>query len=186
MLDLTFDGVYLTGFQPFRDMPINPSWQCVKRLKATWTSPVPLTVAQWPVVYTKVPLVKAALVVHVGYSYKATCVSIERFGRSGPYVKPDEDGELPPICEPQTHKTAFDVDRMVSTIKGAGVPAEVSEDAGLYLCEYVYSRALVANEGRAIFVHVPKPEVLDESKISTAIGIIIREALQQLSTSDVT
>ncbi|KAH0483709.1 MAG: hypothetical protein KVP17_001449 [Porospora cf. gigantea B] len=186
MLDLTCDGVYLTGFQPFRDVQTNASWQCVKRLKATWTSPVPLTVAEWPVVYAKVPLVKAPLVVHVGYSYKAACVSIEMFGRTGPYVKPDEDGELPPlVCEPQTHKTVFDVDRMVSILKGAGVAAEVSQDAGLFLCEYVYSRALEANQGRAIFVHVPKAEVLDESQTSTAIGIIIHEALQQLSTLDV-
>ncbi len=57
--------------------------------------------------------------------------------------------------------TRFPVDHVVATLSGRGVPVRRSEDAGRYLCNYLYYRSMHAvwSRGTAsqtvLFVHIP-------------------------------
>lgn len=52
---------------------------------------------------------------------------------------------------------------MARALRSDGVPAEVSDDPGRFICNAVYLAALCGAEGwaaRSVFVHVPAPEEL--------------------------
>jgi pyroglutamyl-peptidase len=45
---------------------------------------------------------------------------------------------------------------LARAMRGAGVPARVSRDAGRYVCNHFYFLLLRRLAGRAVFVHVPR------------------------------
>lgn len=63
-------------------------------------------------------------------------------------------------CNFDSTKTCFDLERVCRQLSGlhtqgnAPIPYESSQDAGLYVCEYVYQKSLRICD-RAVFIHVP-------------------------------
>jgi pyroglutamyl-peptidase len=61
-----------------------------------------------------------------------------------------------------------------------GVEAETSSDAGRYLCEFSFYRALWATAGRAIFVHVPQlDQPYSKVQLAKAIVVVASEVVSQ-------
>lgn len=70
-------------------------------------------------------------------------------------------------------------------LKEAGVPAEISQDAGAYLCNYSYRHALACVGTRrlrpkVLFVHLPALEGTALAK-ETAASIMLKEAMGALT-----
>ena len=67
--------------------------------------------------------------------------------------------------------------------QGMGVEACVSEDAGHYLCDFVYFKSLHSMCGKSLFVHVPevgegKPYSIQQ--MSRGLSVIIKNIISQM------
>ncbi|XP_014209385.1 pyroglutamyl-peptidase 1 [Copidosoma floridanum] len=181
--------VLVTGFGPFGPYETNPSWEAVKLLpdffKTTKeSSNVNLVVVEVPVSYDHVTskikeLYKTytpSIILNVGVSAAATCLTIEKHACSKGYFKPDVFNQCP---------KEYDVDHVVlkSNCETQEVckiinecsdeincKAKISNDAGRYLCEYIYYQSLALGAPQVLFVHVPEERVYTSEQ--TAQGLL--------------
>ena len=159
--------VLVTGFEPFGGDGENASAMAVQALSARWSGPHQLVVEILPVEFDgAVTALQAAvrrhrpdLVLGVGEAGGRVAVTPERHGRNLIDARiPDNAGRQPtpgpidggPVLRPAT----LDVDDLVVRLRAEGLPAEVSEDAGGFVCNRV-AVALADLEVPAAFVHVP-------------------------------
>jgi pyroglutamyl-peptidase len=104
-------------------------------------------------------------VVHFGLAQRAGCIRLERVARKRVDPdKPDAAGFAPKSglarrSGPQTLTTTFPIEAIRRALLQAGFPAELSDDAGSYVCNATLYRSLgsVSPEAKRVvgFVHVP-------------------------------
>ena len=187
--------VLLTGFGPFLNHPVNASWEIVKQIKQLWSDPlINLEVREIPVVYSAtsslVPRLydelRPILCVHFGVSgYDA--ITLESSGKNREYQHLDVNGQTPPhntcvVGGPTCIKTRFNLDAICIKYceAGTGVDLAVSEDAGRYLCDFIYYTSLYQGRAPVLFVHVPPldaPYSLEQLSVACKriIEILIEE-----------
>ena len=165
--------ILVTGFDPFEQEPVNPSWEAVKRLPGTVDGAEIITV-QLPTSFARSDeVLHAAVVEHdpdvivsVGQAGGRFAVSPERVainiddGRIA-----DNDGVQPvdvPVREdgPAAYLSSLPVKAMVTAMRRAGFPAAVSNTAGTFVCNHVMYGILYMIDRefpgkRGGFVHVP-------------------------------
>ncbi|MCR4873533.1 MAG: pyroglutamyl-peptidase I [Bacteroidales bacterium] len=174
----------LTGFEPFGQESVNPSWEAVKA--------IPDMVEGMEVIKVRLPVTfkgaavmleqavdefRPDVVLCVGQGSGRSEVNIERVAiNMADSKKPDNDGyqpeEMPVRAEaPDAYFSNLPVKRLVEALHDAGVPAVVSNSAGAYVCNSVFYTAmhLVHNkypDMRAGFVHIPylPCQVVEKSK----------------------
>lgn len=179
---LTSDGsnlmrILLTAFEPFDGTGLNASLAGCERYLQQAATEFDLRFAVLPVRYgPDVESVEAALaegpadvILHVGQATGASLVRVERLAvnvryRDDPYVRGAAAWEAPqslidPLGPPALFST-LPVDAMAAAIRAAGVPAAVSNHAGIYLCNHALYRSLQRAErdgsgARCGFLHVP-------------------------------
>lgn len=99
---LCSNNVVITGFGPFRDHLVNPSWEAIKD-PIKIDRPVNVIVKQVSVAYDTVDVTipelwstyKPLLMVHVGLAAHDSTLRLETQARSGPYLHPDVTGCFP-------------------------------------------------------------------------------------------
>jgi pyroglutamyl-peptidase len=171
-------NVLLTGFERFGAHEVNPS-----QLVAEALGGVVL-----PVSYARIEdALRTALaerepdvVVCLGLAETRTAITPERFAHNLDEASTvDNDGrngigaEIDP-AGPLALRSTLPVDEIVAALRDAGLPAEVSRDAGGYLCNhafYVLMQTLGPNQ-RGGFVHIPPLEVLPLDEQVRAIEIV--------------
>ena len=158
--------VLVTGFEPFGEHDVNPS-----RLIAEELGGVVL-----PVSYARADdALREALrerdpdvVLCFGLAESRTAVSVERFAHNLDEASTtDNDSVAGSGAEiepggPLACLSSLPVDAIVAALRAEEIPAEVSRDAGGFLCNhvfYVLMRALAA-KSRGGFVHLPPLDVL--------------------------
>ena len=165
--------VLVTGFGPFLYHKVNASWEAVKEMSSLGVqqdgNEVKVVIREIPVIYEVVSKiipeiceeVEPSLCVHVGVS-PYNCVKLEKFGRNRSYNMGDIHSCLPvdKICckgGPDKIRTVFNIDEVSKCVsqKQTDVVVEVSEDAGRYLCDFIYYTSLYHNKTPVVFVHVP-------------------------------
>lgn len=165
--------ILITGFEPFGGEAINPSWEAVNSL--------PDTVADAEIIKLRIPVVfgrsadavRDAIAAHdpdviisVGQAGGRFAVSPERVainvddGRIA-----DNDGYQPidtPIRTdgPAAYFSSLPVKAMVTAMRKAGIPAQVSNTAGTYVCNHIMYQILYFIDRefpgrRGGFIHVP-------------------------------
>lgn len=189
--------VTITGFRPFPGVPVNPSALLVEALEreAAWPS---ATKAQahfhlLDTHYRSVGDGIAALLdnapdalVMTGYSRHATGLVLET--RATDHClpdRPDQSGWCPPVAETDPRlrdNHAVDFSALIGALAAEGLAAELSSDAGSYVCNHAYWHALeiIAQRQlptRAIFVHLPALEGMDEAPECS--GAMTLEAMQR-------
>ncbi|MFN8535309.1 MAG: pyroglutamyl-peptidase I [Dehalococcoidia bacterium] len=179
--------VLLTGFGPFDGMPVNPSEAIVAGLAAG--QPASLQTRIFPVDYDEVDRLLPAAIAEVrpeivllfGVAGSSDRVRVETTARNrDDSVNPDLRGERRrhrPIdpAGPATLLGTLPVAAILDALERAGIPAVRSDDAGGYLCNHAYYRAirtldaldLLATVG---FVHVPPLGGLFDVGLLTAAG----------------
>ena len=166
--------VLLTGFGPFAGVESNPSEVVVARLKDTVFTAIDLRTHVLDVSYRRSvqqvdELVKKhvpELVIHLGVARSTPYLRVEAraVNLKGSDLT-DVDGERGlgrPVQEEEEVGTlrysSFGVESLVRDFERAGFPAQVSMDAGRYVCNAVYYhslRLLEQADTPCLFLHVP-------------------------------
>lgn len=168
--------VLLTGFDPFGGELVNPSWEAVRALDGRVVDGHRLVAGQLPTCFdTSLPALDAllrqhrpALVLCIGQAGGRAAISLERVAINVQDARiPDNAGAQPvdmPVLAggPAAYFSTLPVKAMLAGLRDQGLPAEVSQTAGTFVCNHVFyglmhrlatDPALAAARGG--FVHVP-------------------------------
>lgn len=170
---MTTPTVLITGFEPFGGEPVNPSAQAAQALAGR-------TIAGRRVVAAVLPCVFGAsiaelerlldehrpeLVVCVGQAGGRAGLSLERVAINVDDARIADNAGVAPVDRPidpdgpAAYFTTLPIKAMVAALRAAGLPAEVSQTAGTFVCNHAFyglMRALARRPGvRGGFVHVP-------------------------------
>lgn len=165
----------VTGFGPFPRMPSNPSAALAQavaasprlRLHDVAARAVVLTTAYATLPGELDPLLaeQADAVLMIGVAGRSIKVRVETRATSRrSTLFPDAMGGVPRGLS--TRKAAGDsrlarvnVLAALRRLRGRGLPARPSRDAGRYLCNAAYFRALTARSGPTLFIHIPRTPI---------------------------
>jgi len=165
--------ILVTGFEPFGGEAINPSWEAVRRLNGDTGDVrverllVPTTYADSIRTVTEViDRLHPSTVLMVGQAGGRAELSIERVAVNCDDAQaPDSAGVLhedAPIVSqgPTAYLATLPVKQIVAGLRSAGLPASVSNTAGLFVCNHLFYGVLhhivTRNlDTQAGFVHVP-------------------------------
>jgi pyroglutamyl-peptidase len=168
--------VLVTGFGPFPGAPYNPTQQLVARLtrlRRPATAELRLVTHVLPTSYAAVdqqlPLLvekhQPDAIVMFGVAGRSKAIRIEMLARNRiTRVYPDIDRKVPRRASITRGESArrgrAPFVQLAAAVRASGLPARLSRDAGTYLCNYGYWRAL-EQQSRAtgprlvVFVHIP-------------------------------
>ena len=198
--------VLLTGFEPFGDETTNPSWEAVRVLQGARIAGHRIETRCLPVVFgdanrqlrKAIAETKPALVVCVGQAGGRAQLSLERVAINVDDARrPDNAGHVPidaPIVAggPAAYFSSLPIKRLRQALQRAGIPAEVSQTAGTYVCNHVFYGLMHALRSRRRlrggFVHIPWSPAqaarhpgapsLPTATVAEALRIIVRTTLQ--------
>ncbi len=169
--------VLLTGFEPFADAPVNPSWDAVELVGETWRGEAEVVVARLPVEFRRAAAELIALVeVHAPDVVIAVGVAEGRAGVTPERIAVNlDDAPIPdnagnqPVDQPVVRGadaaiwSTLPVKDIVAAIRASGLPASASLSAGSFVCNHVFyalQHALRGRETASGFIHVPaSPEM---------------------------
>lgn len=195
----------ITAFSAFPGVDDNPTETLLKSLDTTvhplladarkLVLPTVYGLAPDTMIEALTPMPRAILM--TGYSGKAGGIVLERRATGMRLIdKPDASGTVPHAGEQDESRfdTWADVDAIHTRLIGAGIPAELSDDAGGYVCNHVYHAALsgpcIPTGGPlGLFVHLPAlPDTplaqtaaatMDLSVMQNALAVIAQALLEQ-------
>lgn len=165
--------VLLTGFAPFGGESENPSWDAVRRLDGEVLSGHRVVARCLPVAFgaslqalrAAIEEAAPALVLCVGQAGGRAQLALERVAINIDDARiADNLGAQPidrPIVEggPAAYFSDLPIKAMRAALLAAGIPAEISQTAGTYVCNHVFYGLMHALRGRAGvrggFIHVP-------------------------------
>ena len=184
--------VLLTGFEPFDQDTVNPSWEAVRLLDGTLQGDVRIVGRQLPCAFALAPerlqqLLEEfgpELVIAVGLGPGRTDVCIERVAININDARiPDNLGDQPidtPVVPhgPAAYFSTLPIKAMVRALKDAGIASSVSHTAGTFVCNqvfYVLQHVLAGSAVRGGFIHVPAlPEQTVQSGMpSMALSTVV-------------
>jgi pyroglutamyl-peptidase len=172
-------GVLVTGFEPFGVNEVNPSQLLAEQLGGVVL----------PVSYARAAAaLRAAIddarpdaVVCFGLADNRTAISIERFAHNLDEASTTDNDEAPGSGKeieagaPLALATSLPADEIAAALQAEGFPAEISRDAGGFLCNHVfYVLMRVLRPGQVGgFVHVPPFEALAADELLRAGRLIV-------------
>ena len=163
--------ILLTGFEPFGNYKENSSWAVAEKVAACGFEGV--SVVQLPVTFAGVAgALRRAVEEHrpdvilmLGQSAGIDYIKLERIAiNMMDSASPDNDGYIPDeeaILQGGEAAlfTNTNIKELCRAVKEQGLPAKVSNSAGLYVCNRLYYEALqLCKENRgmkALFIHLP-------------------------------
>ncbi|MBO5517406.1 MAG: pyroglutamyl-peptidase I [Firmicutes bacterium] len=175
--------VLMTGFEPFDGNIFNPSWEAVKALQAP--DGIELRKLRLPVVYQKAPALLVEemrawvpdAVICVGLADGRSEITPERVAVNAmDETIPDNEGVFPhgdPIDPdgPAAYMTRLPIHRITQRLREAGIPAKISNTAGVYVCNnlmYGLLRAIAEEplfrDVKGGFIHVPATKELEPAE----------------------
>jgi pyroglutamyl-peptidase len=163
----------LTGFEPFLNFPVNPTMQIVEELHGLEIGGYKIHSEVLPVDFKKagdmllehIEVYKPDAVISLGLAGGRSKITPERIAINVNDGASDNSGNVP-VDEPivaggaDGYFSTLPVREMVNSLKEVGLPAEISNSAGTYLCNHVMYRSLhLANEKqldmKVGFLHIP-------------------------------
>lgn len=201
--------IIVTGFDPFGGEKINPSIECVKALPEI--EGVKLFRVELPTVFKEsakrlnevINEVKPDAVLSVGQAGGRPGITMERIAINVDDARIPDNSSQQPIDEAIQEKgeaayfSTLPIKRIVKAIREAGIPAEVSNTAGTFVCNHIMYQALFAatkadKPFKSGFMHIPfipeqttdKPSLpLEES--TKALQIAIETIRDYLNDEDI-
>ena len=168
--------VLLTGFGPFPGCAENPSAQYAEKLAKHALTIWPdiriishIFPTEWAAVISHhnelCHKYKPALMLHFGVSSSTRSLQIERYARNFASSGPDNAGS--PGCsgpirtgEPIRRQTNLPCYAILATLRKAGIKAQISTNAGSYLCNFLFYNSLAHAQSTGSdqltgFIHIP-------------------------------
>jgi pyroglutamyl-peptidase len=198
--------VLLTGFAPFGGEDVNPSWEAVRALQGARIGGHRIEARCLPVVFggslaalrRAISDTRPVLVVCVGQAGGRAALSLERVAINVDDARiPDNAGARPVDAAiaargPAAYFSTLPLKRLRRDLERAGIPVEISQTAGTFVCNHVFyglMHALRRQRGlRGGFVHIPySPEQvagragvpsLPVGTVAMALRRIVRIALK--------
>lgn len=170
--------VLVTGFEPFENERVNPSWEAARRLDGLHldTAAGPATIAGrcMPCVFgaalealrAAIAETRPALVIATGYAGGRAELSLERVALNVDDARIADNAGQQPIDTvivtggPAAYFTALPIKAILRDLRAAGIPAAVSQTAGTFLCNHIFYGLMhhIAQQEPALrggFIHVP-------------------------------
>ena len=182
--------ILITGFQPFGGEKVNPSYEAVKLLPDSIAGAEVIKADLSVVFGLAIEELDALIARHdpdvvlcTGQAGGRTHMSVERIAINCDDGRiPDNAGYQPkgvPTVEggPAAYFATVPIKAMVAAMKTAGVPAEVSNTAGTYVCNHImygclHLLATKYSQKRGGFIHVPYiPEQVLEKKNTASMPL---------------
>ncbi|MFI5357704.1 MAG: pyroglutamyl-peptidase I [Opitutales bacterium] len=166
-------NVLLTGFEPFGDERLNPSAEIARLLHGEVVAGHPVRGVLLPCVFNaslrelrrELDRGEPALVVCLGQAGGRGAITPERLAVNVDDARiPDNAGRQPvdrPVVRggPAAYWSTLPIKAIVRRLALRGIPAEVSQSAGTFVCNHVFYALMHALRGRravrAGFIHVP-------------------------------
>ncbi len=175
--DPALPTVLVTGFDPFEGAVLNPSWEAARALDGQEIGGHRVVAGQLPTEFARsLPVLEALLAAHrprlvvcCGLAGGRAAISLERVAINVQDARiPDNAGAQPvdePVAAgagaPAAYFTTLPIKAMRRALQDAGIPAEISQTAGTFVCNHVFYGLLhhLARRGpegaRGGFVHLP-------------------------------
>ncbi|KRP74897.1 pyroglutamyl-peptidase I [Pseudomonas paralactis] len=183
--------VLLTGFEPFDNALINPSWEAARQLEGVPLGEGARIVARClPCAFATagehltrlISELNPAMVIATGLAPGRSEVSIERVAININDARiPDNLGQQPidtPVAVdgPAAYFSTLPIKAMVKALRDAGVAAAVSQTAGTFVCNqvfYLLQHRLAGSEVRSGFIHVPSSPPADQPSLVEALRLAV-------------
>ena len=201
--------ILLTGFEPFGGESTNPSWAAAAAASAILKAEGHAVAAvELPCVFGQsITVLEDALqrydpelVICVGQAGGRPRISLERIAINCDDARiPDNAGNRPVDEEvvpggPAAYFSSLPVKAALEALRTAGIPAEVSQSAGTYICNHIFYALMHSlNTGRGAtatrggFIHVPYETQqvprgsgtpsLPVAVMAEALAVVVRTAL---------
>ncbi len=181
----------VTAFGAFPGAPQNPSAEIVAELERHWRGRfarlgVKLVTAVLPVVHAVGPLIDALVardkpdaIVHLGLAARRRNITVETRARNSvTTLKADARGAFAPTrmhgrAAASALPCGWNGVLLAAGLRGAGVDAALSNDAGDYVCNAALWRSLEAGAAPAVFIHVPKKRRMRPAEIARALADVL-------------
>lgn len=165
--------ILLTGFTPFGNEDINPSWEAVQQLDGKTIGGHRVVSRLLPTVFADsqrelvlaVDEVEPAILLGVGQAGGRSRLSIERVAINVQDARIADNAGAQPVDEaivadgPAAYFCNLPIKAMLKALLAQGLPAEVSNTAGTFVCNHVAYLMLHLAAGhrgmRAGFIHIP-------------------------------
>lgn len=167
-------NVLLTGFEPFEQDPLNPSWEVARALDGWQCVGATVRAVQLPCVFgdaiTRLDQAlqqwQPTLVLCLGLAGGRAALTPERVAINVDDARiPDHAGRQPvdvPVVAggPAAYFSTLPIKAMVRDMLAQGVPAAVSNTAGTFVCNHIFYAlmhrlAQAGSTARGGFMHVP-------------------------------
>lgn len=165
--------VLLTGFDPFGGETVNPSWEAVRRLDGDSVRGHRLVARQLPTCFgdslralrRALVQTRPVLVICVGQAGGRSRLSLERVAINVDDARIADNAGRQPVDRaivrngPAAYFTTLPIKAQLSALQAAGLPAEISQTAGTFVCNHVFYGLMHAlretPQIRGGFVHIP-------------------------------
>ncbi|KAL2094087.1 hypothetical protein ACEWY4_011399 [Coilia grayii] len=169
-MSLFGETVVVTGFGPFSQYLVNPSWTVAQGLKAEGLEEgTEIYIKEIPVSYSSAKQILSGIwekvhpefAVHLGIAPGSKAIALEQTGKNYGYKSRDVCGQCPfnHCCvEGGMDKldSVINMRSLTKKLKAKGLDVIYSKDAGSrYLCDFAYYYSLHCGRGRAAFIHLP-------------------------------
>jgi pyroglutamyl-peptidase len=165
--------ILLTGFDPFGGESINPSWEAVRMLDGRRIGGHLVVARQLPTEFAgSLRALKAAMrevspviLLGLGQAGGRTQLSIERVAINLQDARIADNAGAQPVDEPviasgpAAYFSTLPIKAMLAALHAKGLPAEISQTAGTYVCNHIaYAMLHLASRKRGVragFIHIP-------------------------------
>lgn len=167
--------ILLTGFEPFGDLEVNPSQVILEKISDRQTlcniheiNTVILPVSfdsAGSVIKRSIQEFKPDIILSLGLSETSDSITLERKAINlkqniEPQNARNKGPKLILLGCPIIYKSTLPLERIYRLLKDRNIPVTLSDNAGRYVCNYVFYLAchqikLLENSGKAGFIHVP-------------------------------
>ena len=194
-LNQTLPKVLLTGFDAFGGDAINPSWLVAQALDGEIITGHRVIAAQLPTEFAGSRKLLAALlrkhqpvlVICLGLAGGRACLSLERIAINLQDARIADNAGAQPIDTPVVQRgpaayfSSLPIKAMLEAIEQQGVLAEISQTAGTFVCNHVFSalmselhnhRKKFSQAPRGGFIHVPY--LPDQGAPHMALDVMVR------------
>jgi pyroglutamyl-peptidase len=192
----------LTGFAPFGGETTNPSWDAVQPLHGKRIGGHRVVARQLPVEFgasvqalqAAIRETKPALVLCVGQAGGRAQLSLERVAINVDDARIPDNADACPIDSPivangpAAYFATLPIKAMLAALRDAGIPAEVSQTAGTYVCNHVFYGLMHALRTtpavRGGFIHIPfSPEQAARHPGAPSLPVDIATAALRIALS---
>jgi pyroglutamyl-peptidase len=182
-------NVLVTGFEPFGKHEVNPS-----QLLAEELGGVVLPVSYARAAQALRDAIKERdpdAIICFGLADDREAISVERFAHNLDEASTTDNdaangsGAEIDAAGPLAFRSTLPVDAIVAALRDANLPAEVSRDAGGFLCNHVFYVLMRDLRESQIggFVHVPPLEVVPQEQLVRAARVIVETCAPPASKS---